>query len=128
MIKVLYEFTINDEVGGQTDYTSPTITVIFNCNGVKVSFYPERLGKPDNWSKLVMAIKNNTKYSICSEGTNSYYNIGYNDNKLDLSIGAYGSGTVGELKVDIDMTDEIKQTIADLEKLAKCVENEIAYE
>ncbi len=47
------------------------------------------------------------------------YNI---DNQLILSINAHGSGTVGELEVEIDMTEEIKQTLIDLERLAKCIE------
>lgn len=130
MLNVEYNFTIGDEDhdNAQIDYTSPTITIVFNCNGIKVSFYPETLGESEKWSELVLAVKNNTKYSICSEGTNSNYTIEYNNNMLDLSVAAYGSGTVGELNVSIEMTEEIKQTLNELEKLAKCVENKVAYE
>lgn len=127
MLNVSYDFTVNDQVNGQVDYTSPNIEVKFICNGVKISFHPEILGKSDEWSNLIMAVENNTKYRICSEGTNSNYTIGYNDNKLNLSICAYGSGTVGELNVDIDLTEEIKQTLVGLEKLAKCIENKTEY-
>lgn len=80
-----------------------------------------------NGGELVAAVKNNTKYFFSSDGTNSYYSIGYYGNKLCLSIGAHGSGTVGELETEIEITEEIKQTLVELEKLAKCVENNIEY-
>jgi hypothetical protein len=127
MLKVLYELTVNDEVGGEPDYSSPNIAVEFNCSGARISFCPETLGESKEWSNLITAIKNGTKYSICSEGTNSNYTIGYDNSKLNLSIGAFGSGTVGELSVVLLMTSDIEQTLIELEKLAMAIENCEAY-
>lgn len=49
MLGVIYDFTVDDEVDGQLDYASPCIAVVFNCNGMKTSFYPETLGESKKW-------------------------------------------------------------------------------
>lgn len=112
---------------GKIDYAWPNITVVFDCNGTKITFSPQTLGKSMEWTKLNSAVENGTEFSISSCGTNSNYTIGYSNNIFNLSVSAYGSGMVGSLNVDIVLNEEIRQTLIELEKLSKCIENKVAY-
>lgn len=128
MLSVFYKA---EEVGGDftTDYGSPIITAQFDCNGMLVTFCPEKLAPSGEWKALVSAIDNNTQYHIISSKTGKeHYELVYNDSVLGLLIGAFSTGTVGSLSVEIPMNKHVKQTLIELGKLAKCAEDGVEYE
>ena len=116
----ILDITIRDE--GYIDYTCPDITVVFECNGTKITFSPEDLGKASQWTNLLSAINNNTEYSVWCDGIN--YKVCYENNIQRLSICSTGT----TLDIEMIINDEIKQTLIELEKLAHCIENGVAYE
>lgn len=123
MLTVNYESDENSVI----DYTCPDICAVFKAGSTKVTFCPEILGSSEKWSRLLLAVQNNTKYSIYSAGTNKYYDVSHESNRLNISIGAYGSGTVGSLSVDLDVNGINIETLVGLEMLAKCIENGVDY-
>lgn len=119
---------LNDEYESVVDYAYPNIQATFNYHGATIVFCPESLGKSNNWTQLLAAIQNNTPYNLESCGTNSNYGLHHDNGFLTLSIGAYGSGTVGSLDITIPLSENVTQTLVELEKLAKCIEARVAYQ
>ena len=111
---------------GNVDYTcAADITAVFEYNGTKITFSPDTLGEAGQWTNLISAIDDNTKFNVWMDGENGHYDVCHENNVLRLSIGIAVSG--GMIDVEMTMNDQIKETLIELKKLAHCLENGVAY-
>lgn len=122
------QVSYKQKVGEEICYKYPDICATFKSGNTEIVFLPESLKSTEEWNMFMTAIEKNLHSHIILSGTNSYYELEYDDNMFSVSLQSSGSGCVGGVCTTIPFTPEIKETLERLEKLAKCIEDNIFFD
>jgi uncharacterized linocin/CFP29 family protein len=115
MLTVIYD----DEV--------PEAIIKFNINGVEISNTIHNISNPETWHNLNQALETGSSYTINADGCNSNYAILVSPDKITLSLADYNSDNTGVLDVTFDINQDVKNTFKELEKLSRCIQQNIEY-